>query len=73
MALGIFSYDMYAITTKRFETMSTALWRSLEHPIKSPIAIFSWLVLTHHLFASKPARKSIKSYKIIRKAFPNAD
>jgi len=71
MALGIFSYDMFAISTKKFETMSSALWRSLQHPIKSPVAIFSWIVLTHHLFASKPARASIKSYTISRKVVSN--
>jgi hypothetical protein len=60
MALGILTYDLIAIKTKRVETMSTALWRSLNHPVKSPIAILAWGILTHHLFASSIARSSLK-------------
>jgi hypothetical protein len=60
MALGIFAYDMTAIKTKKAETMSSALWRSLQHPIKFPFASLAWGVLTYHLFTSAPARDSLK-------------
>lgn len=60
MALGILSFDLIAIKTNKFETMSTALWRSLSHPVRSPVIWISWGVLTHHLFASKNARNSMK-------------
>ncbi len=60
MALGIFSYDMVAIKTKKAETMSSALWRSLEHPIKFPFTSAAWAILTYHLFTSEPARRSLK-------------
>lgn len=61
MALGILTYDVIAIKTNKFETMSTALWRSLAHPVRSPVIWVSWGILTHHLFASKNARNSMKT------------
>lgn len=66
MAFGIFTYDMIAIKTKKAETMSSALWRSLNHPVKSPLAILAWGILTHHLFVNKNARKSLHSLYFIR-------
>jgi hypothetical protein len=60
MALGIFTYDMYAIRTQKFETMSTALWNSLAHPFKSAPLIVIWLTVTHHLFGNSKARNSYK-------------
>ena len=60
MALGITAYDLFAIKTKKIETMSTALWRSLHHPFKLPVAAIAWAILSYHLFASKNARDSIK-------------
>jgi hypothetical protein len=59
MALGILTYDLVAIKTKKIETMSGALWRSLQHPVKSPFALLTWGIVTHHLFASTSARKSM--------------
>jgi hypothetical protein len=61
MSLGILAYDLTAIKTKKAETMSSALWRSLKHPIKLPTTTLIWLILTYHLFASANARSSIKS------------
>ena len=60
MALMILTYDLVAIRTKRIETMSAAMWRSLEHPIKSPLVLLIWLKLTHHLFGNKTARRAIR-------------
>jgi hypothetical protein len=60
MAAGIFSYDYYAIKTGRAETMSSALWGLLSHPIKSLPAILIWSVVTHHLFVNRNARQSYK-------------
>ncbi len=62
MALCILGYDLWAMNTKKAETMSSALWRSLEHPMKSPFLLLSWGVLTHHLFMNKRARKSLKVF-----------
>lgn len=61
MALSITLYDLVAIKTKKMETMSTALWKSLNHPMKFPVAPIAWAILTYHLFASSNARSSMKS------------
>ncbi len=66
MAAFIFTYDMVAIKTKRYETMSSALWRSLSHSFKAPFACGVWLVITHHLFANKNARQSYSKYTFKR-------
>lgn len=63
MALSILAYDLTAIKTKKAETMSSALWRSLEHPIKFPLTSLAWAITTYHLFSSQPARKSLKTLK----------
>lgn len=68
MALGICAYDMYAIKSNKYETMSTALWNSLAHPFKSAPLILVWLGITHHLFGNTRARNSYKqSISIILK------
>jgi hypothetical protein len=61
MTLGILLYDLTAMKTQKAETMSSALWRSLQHPIKLPTTSLVWLIITHHLFVSANARKSIKN------------
>lgn len=58
LALGILAYDIAAIRTAKVETMSSALWRSLNEPKKAAVAVAIWGVLTHHLFVNKNARKS---------------
>lgn len=63
MALSILIYDLTAIKTKKAETMSTALWRSLQHPVKFPITAAAWAITTYHLFSSAPARESFKILK----------
>jgi hypothetical protein len=61
MSLGILLYDLTAIKTKKAETMSSALWRSLQHPVKLPTTTIVWLIITHHLFVSANARSSIRN------------
>ena len=72
MALGILAYDMFAMKSKKVETMSSAMWRSLSHPIKAPLAGVCWAILTHHLFANKRARASYSIY-LTRKVKTNAE
>lgn len=60
MTAGILTYDFIALKSQKIETMSHAMWRSLSHPVKSPIAIAAWGILTHHLFINHKARNSIK-------------
>lgn len=60
MALSILAYDIFAIKTKKAETMSTALWRMLQNPTHSPALMMVWLSITYHLFINKQARSSYK-------------
>jgi hypothetical protein len=57
LIIGIFSYDMFALKSKKCETMSAAIIRSLAHPIKGPTAVLAWVTVTHHLFGNKRARR----------------
>lgn len=67
MFIGILGYDLYAITSGKAETMSSALWRNLQHPVKSLIPILVWGAVTHHLFGNRNARNSYKvSSTVIR-------
>lgn len=68
MAVGILSYDLYAIRTGRAETMSTALWRTLQHPAKSLIPILVWGTITHHLFGNRNARNSYRASTTVVRA-----
>jgi hypothetical protein len=68
LAAGIITYDAVAIKSQKLETMSSAIWRSLSHPIKSPVAALIWASLTWHLFGNKKARKAYKSYRPIFKS-----
>lgn len=60
---AIIGYDLAAISTKRVETLSSAIWRSLSHPRKLPILLSIWTALTWHLFANPRARQSYKNLK----------
>jgi hypothetical protein len=62
LAAGIITYDAIAIFTRKAETMSSAIWRSLAHPVKSPIAAGIWIGVTWHLFANKQAREAYGTY-----------
>jgi hypothetical protein len=62
LAAAIIGYDAFAMTTKKAETMSSAIWRSLAHPVKSPIAASIWGGLTWHLFANERARNAYRDY-----------
>lgn len=61
MAIGIMGYDLYAIRSGKAETMSSALWRTLQHPGKSIVPIVVWGTITHHLFGNRNARAAYKT------------
>lgn len=54
----IVTYDALALYSNKTETLSSALWRSLSHPYKSPVAMALWGCLTWHLFGNPNARQS---------------
>ena len=61
LALGIAAYDTCAFFSNgKLETMSRAIWRSLSHPYKFPIAGMMWAGITWHLFFNPVARHSYK-------------
>jgi hypothetical protein len=62
LAAVVTSYDLYAIKTRKVETLSTALWKSLANPVKAPVSFLIWGSLTWHLFLNKQARNSYKQY-----------
>lgn len=64
LTLIIVAYDAYAMKTKKIETLSAALWKSLAHPKKMPAAACIWGILTWHLFLDAHARQSYKKHFI---------
>lgn len=62
LAGGIITYDLLSVVTGKAETMSSAIWRSLAHPAKSPVAVTIWAGITWHLFLNKQARAAYRTY-----------
>jgi len=60
LMLGVFAYDIYSIKTGKLETMSSAVYRALRHPLKFPLLSLIWGIITFHLFANIDARESLK-------------
>ena len=50
-------YDVYAIRTKKIETLTRSFWRHTEQAIGKSIFIGAWLGLTFHLLLEKMIRK----------------
>lgn len=53
----IIIYDIYAIRTKKIETLTRSFWRHTEKVIGKSIFIGVWLGLTFHLLLEKMIRK----------------
>jgi len=58
LALGIIAYDIYAIKSKKIETLTRSFWRLTEKPFTGAILTGAWLGLTFHLLIEKLVRKS---------------
>ena len=58
LALGIIVYDIYAIKSKKIETLTRSFWRLTEKPLSGSIFTGVWLGLTFHLLIEKLIRKS---------------
>lgn len=58
LALGIIAYDIYAIKSKKIETLTRSFWRLTEKPLTASILIGVWLGLTFHLLIEKLIRKN---------------
>lgn len=62
LASSVILYDTAAVLSGKAETMSSAIWRSLEHPYKFPIAALMWAGLSWHFFVNPRARSSYKMH-----------
>jgi len=62
LALVIIVYDVYAIKSKKIETLTRSFWRMTENKISGSIFTGAWLGLTFHLLIEKLIRKNL-SYK----------
>jgi hypothetical protein len=58
LALGILAYDIYAIKSKKIETLTRSFWRLTEKPLTGSIYTGVWLGLTFHLLIEKLLRKN---------------
>lgn len=63
LAAGILAYEIYAIKTKRIETLTRAFWRLSEKQLHGSILNGVWLGLTFHLLIEKSLRKLILDKK----------
>lgn len=58
LALGIIAYDIYAIKSKKIETLTRSFWRLTEKPLTGSLFTGVWLALTFHLLIEKLIRKN---------------
>ena len=59
LALVIIAYDVYAIKSKKIETLTRSFWRMTEKPISGSIFTGAWIGLTFHLLIEKLIRKAL--------------
>lgn len=59
LALGIIIYDIYAIKSKKIETLTRAFWRHTENKTTGSIFTGVWLGLTFHLLIEKLIRQRL--------------
>lgn len=53
----VLAYDVYAIKTKKVETLTRAFWRHTDKPLRKVIPIAAWTGLTAHLLLEKNIRR----------------
>ena len=58
LVLGVIAYDIYAIKSKKIETLTRSFWRLTEEKIPKIALTGVWLGLTFHLLIEKLVRKS---------------
>jgi len=55
----IIAYDVYAIKSKKIETLTRFFWRMTEQPITGSIITGAWIGLSFHLLIEKLIRKAL--------------
>lgn len=63
MLSAILAYEIYAIRSKKIETLTKFFWRVTEKPILGNVFTGVWLGLTFHLLIEKSLRKTISTLK----------
>jgi len=63
MLSAILAYEIYAIRSKKIETLTKFFWRVTEKSILGNIFTGVWLGLTFHLLIEKSLRKTISTLK----------
>jgi len=53
----VLAYDVYAIKTKKAETLTRSFWRLTDKPLKSIVPLTAWAALSVHLLLEKNIRK----------------
>jgi hypothetical protein len=51
-------FDVYAIKSRKIETLTKSFWRTTEKIFPGSILIGVWVILSLHLLIEKPARKA---------------
>ena len=64
LALAIIAYDIYAIKSERFETLTRSFWRITEKPKIGSVLTGVWLSLTFHLLIEKSVRKTYSDNRL---------
>lgn len=59
LAFYIFAFDLYAIRTKKIETLTRSFWRGAASPSRTFFVHFAWLLATFHLLGEYRVRKMI--------------
>lgn len=54
------AYDLYAMKTKKVETLSSAYWRWSDHPVGGLLTSAVWAATSYHLIIDNPVRKLFK-------------
>lgn len=63
MLLAILAYEIYAIRSKKIETLTKFFWRITEKSILGSVFTGVWLGLTFHLLIEKSLRKQFNNQK----------
>lgn len=59
LASYIIAYDIFAIKTKKAETLTRSFWRLSEGKISKAPVLGIWLIVTFHLMLEKDVRRKI--------------
>lgn len=59
LVFGIIVYEVFAIKTKKAETLTKGFWRSTNNKVTGFVPVTAWMILTLHLILEKRIRQKI--------------